>query len=43
VRWTVITTTNGPITTGRRIILGVFRRGMRSAAIPVTLDTMVSK
>ena len=43
VRWAVITTTNGPITTGRRIILGVFRRGMRSAAVPVTLDTMVSK
>ena len=43
VRWTVITSTNGPITTGRRIILGVFRRGMRSAALPVTLDTMVSK
>lgn len=43
VRWAVITSTNGPITTGRRIILGVFRRGMRSATLPVTLDTMVSK
>ncbi len=43
VRWAVVTTVNGPITTGRRIILGVFRRGMRSAALPVTLDTMVSK
>jgi prepilin-type N-terminal cleavage/methylation domain-containing protein len=43
VRWSVITSTNGPITTGRRIILGVFRRGMRSTALPVTLDTMVSK
>jgi prepilin-type N-terminal cleavage/methylation domain-containing protein len=41
VRWAVVTTTNGPITTGRRIILGVFRRGMKSAALPVTLDTMV--
>jgi prepilin-type N-terminal cleavage/methylation domain-containing protein len=41
VRWAVVTTTNGPITTGRRIILGVFRRGMKSPALPVTLDTMV--
>jgi prepilin-type N-terminal cleavage/methylation domain-containing protein len=43
VRWSVITSTNGPITTSRRIILGVFRRGMHSTALPVTLDTMVSK
>ena len=43
VRWAVITTSNGPITTGKRIILGAFRRGMRSTALPVTLDTMVSK
>ena len=43
VRWAVITAVNGPITTGRRIILGVFRRGMKSTALPVTLDTMVSK
>jgi prepilin-type N-terminal cleavage/methylation domain-containing protein len=43
VRWAVVTTVNGPITTGRRILLGVFRRGMRSPALPVTLDTMVSK
>ncbi len=43
VRWAVVTTTNGPITTGRRIILGVFRRGMKSTALPVTLDTMVSR
>lgn len=43
LRWAVITSVNGPITTGRRIILGVFRRGMKSTALPVTLDTMVSK
>jgi len=43
VRWAVITFTNGPITTGRRIILGVFRRGMKSLTLPVTLDVLVSK
>ena len=43
VRWAVITSVNGPITTGRRIILGVFRRGMKSTALPATLDTMVAK
>jgi len=43
VRWAVITFTNGPITTGRRIILGVFRRGMRTPTLPVTLDVLVSK
>ena len=43
VRWAVITSTSGQITTARRIILGVYRRGMQSTALPVTLDTMVSK
>jgi len=43
VRWAVITTTNPPITTGKRIILGVFRRGMKTPTLPVTLDTMVEK
>ena len=47
VRWAVVTVTNPvtnpPLTTGRRIVLGVFRRGMRSTALPVTLDTMVLK
>jgi prepilin-type N-terminal cleavage/methylation domain-containing protein len=45
VRWAVVTVTsgtNGPIT-GRRIIVGVFRRGMKTIAFPVSLDTMVSK
>jgi hypothetical protein len=45
VRWAVVTVTsgaNGPVT-GRRIIVGVFRRGMRTPAFPVSLDTMVSK
>ncbi len=45
VRWAVVTVTsgaNGPVT-GRRIIVGVFRRGMRTPTFPVSLDTMVSK
>jgi prepilin-type N-terminal cleavage/methylation domain-containing protein len=45
VRWAVVTVTNGtngPVT-GRRIIVGVFRRGMRTPNFPVSLDTMVSK
>jgi prepilin-type N-terminal cleavage/methylation domain-containing protein len=44
VRWAVVTrTSNGGIATSKRIILGVFRRGMKSPTLPVTLDTMVSK
>ena len=44
VRWTVFTFTNATgIITGRRIILGVFRRGMKTPTYPITLDTMVSK
>jgi prepilin-type N-terminal cleavage/methylation domain-containing protein len=45
VRWAVITFTNpnGQLTTGRRIILGVFRRGMKTLAYPITLDTMVER
>ena len=45
VRWAVITFTNtaNNATTGRRIILGVLRRGMRSVTLPVTLDVLVSK
>lgn len=42
IRWAVITTTNGT-TTGRRIIVGAFRRGMKSPSYPISLDTMVSK
>jgi prepilin-type N-terminal cleavage/methylation domain-containing protein len=42
VRWAVVTVTNGAVT-GRRIIVGVFRRGMRTPTFPVSLDTMVSK
>jgi prepilin-type N-terminal cleavage/methylation domain-containing protein len=45
VRWAVVTVTNGtngPVT-GRRIIVGVFRRGMKTPTFPVSLDTMVSK
>ncbi|HEV8075636.1 MAG TPA: prepilin-type N-terminal cleavage/methylation domain-containing protein [Candidatus Acidoferrum sp.] len=45
VRWAVVTVTNGtngPVT-GRRIIVGAFRRGMKAPTFPVSLDTMVSK
>ena len=45
VRWAVITFANSVnnAITGRRIILGVFRRGMRTPTLPVTLDVLVSK
>lgn len=46
VRWAVITNTNpnSPQTvTSRRIILGVFRRGMKSPTLPITLDVLVEK
>jgi prepilin-type N-terminal cleavage/methylation domain-containing protein len=42
VRWAVVTVTNGTVT-GRRILVGAFRRGMRTPTYPVSLDTMVSK
>jgi len=41
VRWAVITVTNSQgIVTGKRIIVGVFRRGMQTPTLPITLDTM---
>ena len=46
VRWAVITNTNtnhAQAVISRRIILGVFRRGMSSLSFPVTLDVMVEK
>jgi prepilin-type N-terminal cleavage/methylation domain-containing protein len=43
VRWAVVTKVNNGIVTNKRIILGVFRRGMKTITLPVTLDTMVSK
>lgn len=44
VRWAVITNTNpARAVISRRIILGVFRRGMRSPTLPVTLDMLVEK
>jgi hypothetical protein len=43
-RWAVITNVNaGQVVVSRRIILGVFRRGMRTPSYPVTLDVMVEK
>lgn len=45
VRWAVVTVTNvnNGAVTGRRIIVGTFRRGMKTPTYPVSLDTMVSK
>jgi prepilin-type N-terminal cleavage/methylation domain-containing protein len=43
VRWAVITITNGQLVTGKRIIVGVFRRGTQAPSFPITLDTMVEK
>jgi len=42
VRWAVITVTNGTVT-GKRIIVGAFRRGMKTPTYPISLDTMVLK
>ena len=43
VRWAVITVTNGPLVTGKRFMVGVFRRGMKTPTLPVTLDSMVER
>jgi hypothetical protein len=45
VRWAVYTSVNNvsKVTTSRRIIVGVYRRGMRTVSLPITLDTMVEK
>jgi type IV pilus assembly protein PilV len=46
VRWAVVTVTdpNAPtVITGRRIIVGAFRRGMASPTYPISVDTMESK
>ena len=43
VRWAVVTSTNNGIVTSKRFILGVFRRGMKTITLPVTLDTTVYK
>ena len=42
VRWAVITMTNGTVT-GKRIVVGAFRRGMKTPTFPISLDTMVFK
>jgi len=42
VRWAVVSITNGPVT-GKRIIVGAFRRGMKMPSYPISLDTMVLK
>ena len=44
VRWAIYTVVNGNnVVTGKRIIVGVFRRGMKTVFLPITLDTMVEK
>jgi prepilin-type N-terminal cleavage/methylation domain-containing protein len=44
VRWAVITNVNSAhAVISRRIILGIFRKGMRSLTFPITLDMMVEK
>ncbi len=45
VRWAVVIKTNpsSGVAVSRRIILGVFRRGMRSLTYPITLDVMLEK
>jgi prepilin-type N-terminal cleavage/methylation domain-containing protein len=44
VRWAVVTIVNAQqVVTGKRIIVGVFRRGMKTVTLPITLDTMVEK
>jgi prepilin-type N-terminal cleavage/methylation domain-containing protein len=44
VRWAVVMNVNtARVPISRRIILGVFRRGMRSPSYPVALDVMVEK
>lgn len=42
VRWAVVTINNGT-TSSKRIIVGAFRRGMKSPSFPISLDTVVSK
>lgn len=44
VRWAVITNINSAqVVISRRIILGVFRRGMQTPTLPITLDVQVEK
>lgn len=42
VRWAVITVTNGTVT-GKRIIVGAFRHGVKNPTFPISLDTLVLK
>jgi prepilin-type N-terminal cleavage/methylation domain-containing protein len=43
VRWAVFTVTKGQMVTGKRFVVGVFRRGMKTPTVPVTLDSMLEK
>lgn len=44
VRWAVITTKNAQqLVTGKRFIVGVFRRNSSTTTVPITIDSMVEK
>jgi prepilin-type N-terminal cleavage/methylation domain-containing protein len=43
VRWAVITMTNAQVVTGKRFIVGVFRRNVNTTTVPITIDSMVEK
>jgi type II secretory pathway pseudopilin PulG len=43
IRWAVITTTNGPVITGKRFIVGARQVGGTGFVLPVTLDTVVNR
>ena len=43
VRWAVVVTVTNGTVTGKRIIAGAMRRGAKSPAYPISLDTMISK
>jgi hypothetical protein len=44
VRWAVVTNTNSAqAVISRRIILGIFRRGMQTPTLPITLDVQVER
>jgi prepilin-type N-terminal cleavage/methylation domain-containing protein len=43
VRWAVITLTNGQLVTGKRFIVGVFRRDLNTTTVPVTIDSIVER
>ena len=43
VRWAVVTNSTGAAVYSKRFIVGVFRTGMQTSSLPITLDTLVGK